>query len=145
MAWSPNLTAERAEAAGCRAVDKAELFAQSDYVSLHLVLSERTPRRRRRGRSSPRCARRLPGQHQPRRLLDEPALIEALAAGRIAGAALDVFDEEPLPPDAPILRAPNTILTPHLGYATRENYDEYFPQVVECIEGWMGGTVIRAL
>ncbi len=145
IAWSPNLTPERAEPAGCRAVSKGELFAQSDYVSLHMVLSERS-----RGIVDRDDIAAMPPHAclvntSRAGLLDEPALIEALAAGRIAGAALDVFNDEPLPPDAPILAAPNTILTPHLGYATRENYAEYFPQVVECIEGWMGGTVIRAL
>jgi phosphoglycerate dehydrogenase-like enzyme len=78
-------------------------------------------------------------------LLDEVALIEALEAGRIGGAGLDVFAEEPLPAGAPILSAPNTILTPHLGYATRENYANYFPQVVECIQGLQSGKVIRPL
>ena len=145
VAWSPNLTAERAQAAGCRAVEKAALFAASDYVSLHLVLSERS--RGVVGREE--IAAMRPGAFLVNTsragLLDEAALIAALTEGRIGGAGLDVFDDEPLPPDAPILTAPNTILTPHLGYATRENYAEYFPQVAECIEGWMAGKVIRPL
>ncbi len=145
VAWSPNLTWERAQAAGCRAVEKAALFGASDYVSIHMVLSERS--RGIVGAAEIAAMRPTACLVNTSRagLLDEAALIEALVAGRIGGAALDVFDEEPLPTDAPILAAPNTILTPHLGYATRENYAEYFPQVVECIEGWMAGRMIRPL
>ena len=145
LAWSPNLTPARAEAAGCRAVDKHTLFGSSDYVSLHLVLSDRT--RGIVGAAELTAMRPSSYLVNTSRagLLDEAALIEALKAGRIAGAALDVFAEEPLPPDAPILSAPNTILTPHLGYATRENYAGYFPQVLECIEAWLNGAPIRQL
>ena len=145
LAWSPNLTPERAAAAGCQAVGKAELFASSDYVSLHLVLSDRS--RGIVGAAEIAAMRPTACLVNTSRagLLDEPALIAALSAGRIGGAGLDVFDDEPLPPGAPILSAPNTILTPHLGYATAENYAGYFPQVVECIEGWMAGTTIRPL
>ncbi len=145
VAWSPNLTPERAQAAGCRAVDKAALFGASDYVSVHMVLSERS--RGIVGAAEIAAMRPTACLVNTSRagLLDEAALIQALVAGRIGGAALDVFDEEPLPADAPILSAPNTILTPHLGYATRENYAEYFPQVVECIEGWIAGKLIRPL
>ena len=145
IAWSANLTAERAQAVGCRAVDKRTLFATSDYVSLHLVLSERS--QGIVGRAEIEAMRPTAYLVNTSRagLLDEGALIEALVAGRLAGAGLDVFDEEPVTLDAAILSAPNTILTPHLGYATRENYADYFPQVVECIEGWMAGTVIRPL
>ena len=145
LAWSPNLTPARAEAAGCRAVDKVALFASSDYVSIHMVLSDRS--RGIVGRDDLAAMRPTAYLVNTSRagLLDEAALIAALTAGRIAGAALDVFDQEPLPPDAAILSAPNTILTPHLGYATRENYAAYFPQVVECIHAWVAGTVIRPL
>ena len=145
LAWSTNLTPDRAQQAGCRAVDKAELFASSDYVSLHLVLSERT--RGIVGRAELAAMRPTACLVNTSRagLLDEAALIDALTAGRLAGAGLDVFDDEPVPLDAPILTAPNTILTPHLGYATRENYEGYFPQVVECIEAWQAGKVVRAL
>ncbi len=145
VAWSPNLTPERAQAAGCRAVDTAALFGASDYVSLHMVLSERS--RGIVGAAEIAAMRPTACLVNTSRagLLDGAALIQALVAGRIGGAALDVFDEVPLPADAPILSAPNTILTPRLGYATRENYAESFPQVVECIEGWMAGRAIRPL
>lgn len=145
LAWSPNLTPERARAAGCEAVDKAALFARSDYASLHLVLSERT----RGVVGAEEIAHMRPGaclvNTSRAGLLDEAALIAALHGGRIAGAALDVFGHEPLPADAPILSAPNTILTPHLGYATRENYAEYFPQTAGNILAWLDGRPSRLL
>jgi phosphoglycerate dehydrogenase-like enzyme len=78
-------------------------------------------------------------------IIDEAALIEALVAGRIAGAGLDVYNREPLPPDAPILAAPNTVLTPHLGYAVRESYEMYYPQALEDIEAWLTGKPVRII
>jgi phosphoglycerate dehydrogenase-like enzyme len=78
-------------------------------------------------------------------IVDEAALVEALVAGRIAGAGLDVYSREPLPADAPILKAPNTVLTPHLGYVTRETYEIYFPQGLEDIEAWIKGAPIRII
>jgi phosphoglycerate dehydrogenase-like enzyme len=145
IAWSPNLTAARAAEHGCRLVDKAELFGSADFVSLHVVLSARS-----RGLvGAADLALMKPGAFLVNTsragLVDGAALQAALTSGRIAGAALDVFDDEPLPADAPILAAPNTLLTPHLGYATRENYESYFPQVLECIEAWMAGHPIRLL
>jgi phosphoglycerate dehydrogenase-like enzyme len=145
IAWSPHLTPERAAAAGCRAVEKAALFRSSDYVSLHLVLAAST--RGIVGAAEIGLMKRDACLVNTSRagLVDEAALIAALVEGRIGGAGIDVFDEEPLPADAPILAAPNTILTPHLGYATRESYDNYFPQVLENIEAWMAGSPIRLL
>ena len=145
LGWSPNLTPERAAAAGVTQVDKAELFRSSDYVSIHMVLSDRS-----RGIvGAADLALMKPDaclvNTSRAGLLDEPALIDALIGGRIGGAALDVFGEEPLPPGAAILSAPNTILTPHLGYSTRENYGAYFPQVVECIVTWMDGSPVRVI
>lgn len=145
IAWSQNLTAEKAAAAGARRVEKAELFAQSDFVSLHLILSERT-----RGIvGAAELAQMKPGgfliNTSRAGLIDEPALIAALERGGIAGAALDVYEREPLPADAAILAAPNTLLTPHLGYATRETYEIYFPQAVEDIEGWLAGKPRRVI
>lgn len=145
IAWSQNLTAEKAAAAGARRVEKAELFAQSDFVSLHLILSERT-----RGIvGAAELAQMKPGgfliNTSRAGLIDEPALIAALERGGIGGAALDVYEREPLPADAAILAAPNTLLTPHLGYATRETYEIYFPQAVEDIEGWLAGQPRRVI
>jgi phosphoglycerate dehydrogenase-like enzyme len=78
-------------------------------------------------------------------IVDETALITALNQRRIAGAGLDVYSKEPLPADAPILKAPNTVLTPHLGYVTRETYEVYFPQALEDIEAWLKGVPIRVI
>ena len=145
IAWSQNLTAEKATAAGARRVEKSVLFAQSDFVSLHLILSERT-----RGIvGAPEFAHMKRGgfliNTSRAGLIDEPALIATLKEGRIAGAALDVYDREPLPRDAAILSAPNTLLTPHLGYATRETYEIYFSQAVEDIQGWLDGQPKRVI
>lgn len=145
IAWSPNLTPERAQGSGAKAVDKATLFRDADYISIHLVSSERT-----RGIvGAVELAAMKPTaclvNTSRSALVDGAALVAALHEGRIGGAALDVFDQEPLPADAPILSAPNTILTPHLGYATAENYATYFPQTVENIEAWLAGKPIRLL
>lgn len=145
IAWSPNLTPERAAAGGARLVDKATLFATADYLSIHLVLSNRS-----RGIvGAAEIAAMQPSaclvNTSRAGLVDEAALVAALHAGRLRGAGLDVFEQEPLPMDAPILAAPNTVLTPHLGYATAENYDVYFPQVVEAIKAWAQGAPIRVL
>ena len=143
IAWSQNLTEARAAEHGATRVDKAELFKRSDFISLHLILGERT----RGVVGAAELALMKPSAFlintSRSGLLDEAALIAALEQGRIAGAALDVYDVEPLPKDAPILRAPNTILTPHLGYATRDSYEVYFPQAVEDVEAWLDGKPIR--
>ncbi len=145
IAWSQNLTAEKAAAAGAKRVEKAELFAQSDFVSLHLILSERT----RDIVGAPEFGQMKQGgfliNTSRAGLVDEQALIRALKDGKISGAALDVYEREPLPADAAILSAPNTLLTPHLGYATRETYEIYFPQAVEDIEGWLAGQPRRVI
>ena len=78
-------------------------------------------------------------------LIDQPALIAALREGRIAGAGLDVYDQEPLPADHPLLAAPNTVLTPHLGYVTEDNYRAYYNGAVEAVEAWLAGAPIRQL
>jgi phosphoglycerate dehydrogenase-like enzyme len=145
IAWSQNLTDARAAEHGCERVDKPELFQRADFVSLHLILAERT----RGVVGAPEIGAMKPTAYLVNTsragLLDEAALIAALHAGRIAGAALDVYSEEPLPPNAAIRAAPNTILTPHLGYATRESYEAYFPGACEDIEAWLAGAPIRVL
>lgn len=145
IAWSQNLTAERAAAAGATRVDKAELLARADVVTLHLVLSDRS-----RGIvGAEDLARMKPSafivntSRGP--LIDQAALLAALAEGRIAGAGIDVYDQEPLPPGHPLLAAPNTVLTPHLGYVTEENYRAYFTGAVEAIEGYLAGKPVREL
>jgi phosphoglycerate dehydrogenase-like enzyme len=145
VAWSPNLTDARAAEVGATKVDKAALMAEADVLTLHVVLSDRS-----RGIvGADDIARMKPGavivntSRGP--LIDQPALIAALKEGRIAGAGLDVYDQEPLPPDHPILSVPNTVLTPHLGYVTEENYRVYFQGAVEAVEGYLKGNPVRVL
>ena len=145
IAWSQNLTAEKAEAAGARLVDKAALMAEADVLSLHLILSDRSRGivgAEELGRMK-RSAIVVNTSRGP--LIDQPALIAALEQGRIAGAGIDVFDQEPLPPGHPLLAAPNTVLTPHLGYVTEENYAQYFRGAVEAVEAYLAGQPIREL
>ena len=145
IAWSRNLTAERAAEHGVRRVDKAELFRTADFVSLHLVSSERTRGIVGAAELALMRASAFLVNTSRSALVDQAALVAALTSGQIAGAGLDVFDEEPLPPGAPLRSAPNTILTPHLGYATRESYESYFPQVVSAIQAWMDGSPINLI
>jgi phosphoglycerate dehydrogenase-like enzyme len=143
IAWSPNLTAERAAAVGARHVTKDELFARADIVSVSLVLGSRT--------------RGIVGAHELAQmkptawlvntsrgaLVDEPALIEALQAKRIAGAALDVFATEPLPATHPLRTLPNVVATPHLGFVTRETYETFYGDTVKNIIAWLDGAGAR--
>ncbi len=144
LAWSQNMTHEKAQAAGARWVDKATLLAESDAISLHVVLSERT-----RGiLGAEDLARMKPGailvntSRGP--LVDEAALIAAVEAGRIV-AALDVYGEEPLPAGHPLRSAPNTVLTPHLGYCTSEIYEEFYRESIENILAYLDGKPIRVI
>jgi phosphoglycerate dehydrogenase-like enzyme len=144
-AWSQNLTAERAAEGGAALVERDALFREADVLTIHLVLSERT-----RGLVG---AREL-SLMKPTALLvntsrgpivDEAALAAALRDGTIAGAAVDVYDREPVPPDHPLLDAPNTVLTPHLGYVTEENYAVFYGQAVEDIAAYAAGAPVRVL
>ena len=145
IAWSQNLTAERAAEHSVTRVDKAELFRQSDVLTIHVLESPRT--RGLVGRED--FALMKPSaifvNTSRSSIVDQTAMIEALISGIIAGAGLDVFDKEPLPPDAAILAAPNTVLTPHLGYVSRESYQVYYPQALEDIEAWLSGAPIRVI
>lgn len=143
IAWSQNLQAADAAALGVQRVEKDELFARSDVLSIHVVLSERS-----RGLVGAReLSLMKPGailiNTSRAAIVDTAALVAALHGGRLAGAGVDVFDVEPLPPDAPILSAPNTVLTPHLGYVTREGYGVYFNDALEDLEAWLAGAPIR--
>ena len=145
IAWSPHLTPERAAEQGARWCELDQLLQQADFVSIHLVLGERT-----RGLIGARELRLMkPSAYLVNTsrgpIVDEEALIGALEAGRIAGAALDVYDQEPLHPDHPILRAPRTLLTPHLGYATRETFHIFYREALEDIEAYLAGSPIRVL
>jgi phosphoglycerate dehydrogenase-like enzyme len=145
IAWSQNLTAERAASAGAQLVDKEALFAAADVVSIHLVLGERT-----RGLvKAADLARMKPSAFLVNTsrgpIVDEQALIAALESRRIAGAAIDVYDHEPLPAEHPLRRLANTVLTPHLGYVTTENYRLAYGQAVEAIRAYLAGTPIRVI
>jgi phosphoglycerate dehydrogenase-like enzyme len=145
LAWSQHLTVERAVAAGAELVEKDELFRRSDAVTVHLTLSERT-----RGLvGAPELALLGPRgflintSRGP--IVDEAALLAALRDGVIAGAALDVFDAEPLPAGHVLRDRPNVISTPHLGYVTEQSYAVYFREVVADIIGWLDGRPVRVL
>ncbi|MGZ3411195.1 MAG: D-2-hydroxyacid dehydrogenase family protein [Xanthobacteraceae bacterium] len=145
IAWSQNLTSESAAEAGVTRVDKDELFARSDIVTLHLVLGDRT--------------RGIVGAHElslmkptayivntargP--LIDEQALIAALQRRQIVGAALDVFWQEPIPANHPLLSMENVVLTPHLGYVVEESYRAFYGDIVEAVMAWLDGKPIRVL
>jgi len=145
LAWSQNLTAEAAEAVGVRQVSKEELFRESDVVTLHLRLSERTE-----GIVGAEELRLLGPEgvlvntaRGP--LVDEAALIRALEEGWIRGAAMDVFDEEPLPAGHALLHSSRTVLSPHIGYVTHESYRQFYGGAFEDVEGWLEGAPVRPL
>jgi phosphoglycerate dehydrogenase-like enzyme len=143
IAWSQNLTEETAVAVGARRVEKATLFQESDVVSIHVVLSQRT-----RGLiAEPELALMKPHAYLINTsrgpIVDEDALIAALRNERIAGAGLDVYDVEPLPRDHPLRLLPNVTLSPHLGYVTREMLGAFYADTVEAVVAWLNGTPIR--
>ena len=144
LAWSQNLTAEKAAAEGATLVAKDELLARSDAITIHLVLSDRT-----RGLIGAAEIARMKPQavlvntsRGP--LVDEAALLAALHAGKIV-AGLDVYDQEPLPPDHPLRRAPNTVLTPHLGYGVAEVWSQFYPESIENALAFLNGKPVRVM
>lgn len=145
IAWSHNLTPERCAEVGARHVSKDELLASSDILTIHTNLSRRTVdlidaaalARMKRSALLINTSRGF--------IVNEAALIEALRNGTIAGAALDTFDVEPLPADHPYRSLPNTVMTPHIGYVTEENYRLFFRLVVEGIRAWLDGAPVRIL
>ncbi|WP_375764783.1 D-2-hydroxyacid dehydrogenase family protein [Archangium gephyra] len=145
VAWSQNLTAERAAEAGVRRVEKQELFATSDVVSLHLVLGDRTRGVVGAGELNAMKPTAWLVNTSRAGLVDEPALLAVLREQRIAGAGLDVFPVEPLPAHHPLLSLPNVVLTPHLGYVTRENYTVFYRDALEDILAWRAGAPVRLL
>jgi phosphoglycerate dehydrogenase-like enzyme len=145
IAWSQNLTADQAAERGARYVAKQELLEKSDVLSIHLVLSDRTRGLIGAGeleRMKP-TAFLVNTSRGP--IVDEQALIAALQANQIAGAGLDVYDSEPLPADHPLLALQNTVLTPHLGYVSREGLGEMYTQAVENIAASLRGEPIRVI
>ncbi|HWJ35409.1 MAG TPA: D-2-hydroxyacid dehydrogenase family protein [Steroidobacteraceae bacterium] len=140
IAWSQNLTAPAAAAAGARLVSKEELLRESDIVSIHLVLSQRTTGLIGTAEFElmKPTARLINTSRGP--IVVESALIGALANGRIAGAAIDVFDTEPLPPDHPYRKIDNLLATPHIGYVSRGLYQRFYADTVANILEWLNGT-----
>lgn len=144
LAWSPNMTPERAQSVGAQSVDKRTLLEQSDVVTLHVVLSDRT-----RGLlGAEDLAHMKPNailvNSSRGPLVDEQALIDALSQKRII-AALDVYGQEPLPHDHPLRNLSNTVLTPHLGYCTTEVYGQFYGESVENVLAFLDGKPIRLL
>jgi phosphoglycerate dehydrogenase-like enzyme len=145
IAWSANLRAADAAALGVRAVALSELLETADVVTIHTRLSERT--RGLIGAAELAAMRpdALLVNTSRGPIVDEDALVAALHAGQIAGAALDVFDVEPLPVDHPLRTAPNTVLTPHLGYVSTGSYRVFYGGAVEAIAAWRAGAPVRVL
>jgi phosphoglycerate dehydrogenase-like enzyme len=145
LAWSQNLDADAARALGVQPTGKDDLLARADVVSLHLRLSERT-----RGVIGARelalmkpTAYLVNTSRGP--LIDETALVEALSSGAIAGAGLDVYDEEPLPSGHPLLTSARTVLSPHLGYVTTGSYAVFYGDAVEDVVAWQAGAPRRVI
>jgi phosphoglycerate dehydrogenase-like enzyme len=145
VAWSQNLTDERAAEHGVRRVEREKLFATADVVTVHLLWSKRT-----RGLiGADDFARMKPTavfintSRGP--IVQEQALIAALQENRIGGAGIDVYDQEPLPADHPMRTLPRTVLTPHLGYVTRGTYEVFYGEAVEDVAAFLAGAPVRVL
>lgn len=143
IAWSENLTEETASEVGVTRVSKQELFEQADVLSVHLVLGDRS-----RGLVDAQALGWMkPGAYLINTsrgpIIDEAALLDTLRQRRIAGAALDVFDQEPLPAEHPFRTLDNVLATPHVGYVTEHNYRTFFGQMIEDIQAWHAGAPVR--
>ena len=145
IAWSENLTAERAAEAGATLVSREELFAGSDVLTVHLKLSERTTGLVGAAEFAAMKPSAVLVNTSRGPIVDEAALVAALTAGSIAGAGLDVYNVEPLPPGNPLRGAPRTVLLPHLGYVTEASLRGMYQQVVEDIAAWQAGAPVRVL
>jgi D-3-phosphoglycerate dehydrogenase len=145
IAWSPNLTPERCKEAGVGYASKEELFSTADIITVHVVLSQRS-----RGLvGAGDLARMKPTSYLVNTargpIVDEMALLKTLQERKIAGAAIDVFSVEPLPVDHPFRKLDNIVLTPHLGYVTAESFRNHYSQMVEGIDAWFNGDILRQL
>ncbi|MGC1696911.1 MAG: D-2-hydroxyacid dehydrogenase family protein, partial [Pseudolabrys sp.] len=145
IAWSQNLTAEKAKEGGATLVSKEELLRQSDFVTVHVQLSART-----KGLIGAAdlammkpTAFFLNTSRGP--VADEKAIEAALRNNKIAGAAIDTYNDEPLALDHPFRKLDNIVITPHLGYVTAENYKRFYGQMVENIRAWLDGKPIRVI
>lgn len=145
VAWSQNLTAEKAKESGATLVTKEELLRQSDFVTVHVQLSQRT-----KGLIGvAELALMKPTAYfintSRGPVAEEKAIEQALRAGKIAGAAIDTYNEEPLPLDHPFRKLDNIVITPHLGYVTAENYKRFYGQMVENVRAWLDGKPVRVI
>jgi D-3-phosphoglycerate dehydrogenase len=145
IAWSQNLTPDKAKEGGAEYASKEDLFRNSDFVSIHYQLSDRS-----RGLiTGADIARMKPSAYLINTarapIVDQAALLKALQEKKIAGAGLDVFEVEPLPLDHPYRKLDNVVLTPHLGYVSEQNYRKYFPDIVEDIRAWLDGKPVRVI
>jgi len=145
IAWSQNLTEEKAKAAAADLVSKEDLFRNADFITIHLVLSDRS--RGLVGAKEFSLMKKTSYLINTSRgpIVDEKALIAALQNKAIGGAGLDVFDVEPLPLDHPFRKMDNVVITPHLGYVSEQNYRKYFPDIVEGIRAWLDGKPVRVI
>jgi len=145
VAWSQNLTDERAAEHGVRRVEKDELFATADVVTVHLLWSKRT--RGLIGADDFALMKHTAVFVNTSRgpIVEEAALIAALRDGTIAGAGIDVYDQEPLPRDHPLRELRRAVLTPHLGYVTRGSYEVYYREAVEDVAAFLAGSPVRVL
>ena len=145
IAWSQNLNTERAAEAGVEAVSKEALFRRADFVSVHYKLSPRSVGLVGAAEIALMQPTAFLVNTSRGPIVDKQALLEALQAGRIAGAGLDVYDTEPLPADDPFRSAPRTVLTPHLGYVSDRAYRAMYPHAVEDIAGFLRGEPVRVI
>jgi phosphoglycerate dehydrogenase-like enzyme len=145
VGWSQNLTAERATELGVAKVSKEELLRTSDFVTIHLVLSDRT--RNLIGAADLALMKPSAVLVNTSRgpIVDEKAMLAALAGGRLAHAALDVYDKEPLPADHPLRKMENVTLIPHLGYVSDDVLAGFWGDSIENVEAWLDGKPIRVL
>lgn len=145
IAWSENLTEERAAECAATRVTRENLFRQSDILTIHVLLSDRT----KGAVGAAEFALMKPSAYLVNTsrgpIVDEAALIDALKSGKIKGAGIDVYDVEPLPADHELRKLDNAVLTGHTGYVIRENYEVMYPEAVECIKAWMAGAPVRVL
>ncbi|MET0012706.1 MAG: D-2-hydroxyacid dehydrogenase family protein [Sedimenticola sp.] len=145
IAWSQNLTRERCDELGVEYAEKESFFRESDFITIHLKVGQRN-----RGLvGSDEFSLMKPSAYIVNTsrgpIIQETALLDALQNGTIAGAGIDVYDNEPLPRDHPLRNAPRTVLTSHVGYVTRQTYDVFYSETVECIEAFLADKPVRVL
>ena len=139
LAWSPNMTPERAVAANAMALELDDLVSQADVISVHLQLTPMSRGIISRERIAMMKSDALVVNTARGPIVDEDALVEALQAGRIWGAALDVYGEEPMPETHPLYSLPNVVITPHVGWVAEDSFEGFFEGIVENVEAYLDG------